>query len=84
MRIILQALQALTIIDAKKAYRLGWRSMLYLLEARAMRLRHKSDPDSPLERARLAFTTSLNMGIDTTAYSGVLILCGYPAPPTQE
>ena len=56
MRIILQALQALTIIDAKKAYRLGWRSMLYLLEARAMRLRHKSDPDSPLERARLAFT----------------------------
>ena len=33
---------------------------------------------------RLRFYASLNMGIDTTAYSGVLILCGYPAPPTQE
>ena len=56
MRIILQALQALTILDARKAHRLGWRSMLYLLEARAMRLRHKVHPDSPAERARLAFS----------------------------
>ena len=56
MRIILQALQALTILDAKKAHHLGWRSMLYLLEAWAMRLRHKVHPDSPVERARLAFT----------------------------
>ena len=56
MRIILQALQTLTILDAKKAHRLGWRSMLYLLEARAMRMRHKVHPDSPAERARVAFT----------------------------
>ena len=56
MKIILQALQALTILDAKKAHRLGWRSMLYLLEARAMRLRHRVTPDTPIERARLAFT----------------------------
>ena len=30
--------------------------MLYLLEARAMRLRHRVTPDTPAERFRLAFT----------------------------
>jgi hypothetical protein len=56
MQIVYLALQQLAILDAKKGNRLGWRSMLYLLEARAMRMRHKVAPDSPAERAKRAFT----------------------------
>ena len=56
MGVIMGAIQSLAIIDARKGYRLGWRSMLYILEARAMQLRHPVSPDSPANRAKAAFT----------------------------
>ena len=58
MSIIMSALQSLALIDARKGYRLGWRSMMYIMEARAMQLRHKTTPDSPMQRAKEAFTIS--------------------------
>ena len=56
MGAIMSVIQSLAIIDARKGYRLGWKSMLYILEARAMQLRHAASPDSPANRAKAAFT----------------------------
>ena len=56
MAVIWTGMQALAILDARKGHRLGWRSMMYIMEARAMRLRHKATPDSPAQRANLAST----------------------------
>ena len=61
MKIIISAMQSLAIIDAHKGYRLEWRSMMYIMEARAMQLRHRASPDSPMQRANLAFTIRATM-----------------------
>jgi hypothetical protein len=58
MRIIWSAMQSLVILDARKGHRLGWRNMMYIMEARAMQLRYKASPDTPTQRATLAFTIS--------------------------
>ena len=61
MQGIVEAHRALTVIDIKRHGRLGWPSILHLLEARAMRLR-SSPPqaiareDTPKARVKYAFT----------------------------
>ena len=60
MAVIMSAIQSLAIIDARKGYRLGWKSMLYILEARAMQLRHPASPDTPTGRANAAFTIRMD------------------------
>ena len=60
MGVIMSAIQSLAIIDARKGYRLGWKSMLYILEARAMQLRHPASPDTPTNRANAAFTIRMD------------------------
>ena len=61
MRVIVEAHRALTILDVKRHGKLGWPSILHVLEARAMRLRSPPPAsiypvDSPTARATYAFT----------------------------
>ena len=60
MKILLSALQTLTLINTRRGGKLGWRSILYILEARAMRLRHRASPDTPTKRAEAAFTIRID------------------------
>ena len=61
MRIITEAHRALTVLVVKRYGKLGWPSILHLLEARAMRLRAQAPArvhpqDNPTARATYAFT----------------------------
>jgi hypothetical protein len=61
MKVIAEAHRALTVIDVKRHGRLGWPSIMHVLEARAMRLRSPApikvyNVDSPSARAAHAFT----------------------------